>query len=116
MIQVAVLLSTFNGEKYIQDQLKSIKNQKKVKIKIFIIDDGSTDNTLEIIKNFNIPKKIFKTKNFRDPVKNFLYLTLFCHIFLPICFLLSGSMVCFSILFHWPLLKQEVHNLLHQFL
>ena len=74
MYKVAILLSTFNGEKFIKDQLISIKNQKKVKIKLFIIDDGSTDNTLKIIKNFNIPKKIFKTKNFKNPVKNFLYL------------------------------------------
>ena len=74
MYKVAVLLSTFNGEKFIKDQLISLRNQKKVKIKIFIIDDGSTDNTLKIIKNFSIPKKIFKTKNFHNPVKNFLYL------------------------------------------
>ena len=74
MYKVAVLLSTFNGERFIKDQLISLRNQKKVKIKIFIIDDGSTDNTLKIIKNFNIPKKIFKSKKFRNPVKNFLYL------------------------------------------
>ena len=74
MYKVAILLSTFNGEKFLKEQLKSLRNQKKVKIKIFIIDDGSTDNTLKIIKNFNIPKKIFKTKNFHNPVKNFLYL------------------------------------------
>ena len=74
MYKVAVLLSTFNGERFIKDQLISLRNQKKVKIKIILIDDGSTDNTLKIIKNFNIPKKIFKSKKFRNPVKNFLYL------------------------------------------
>ena len=74
MYKVAILLSAFNGEKFIKDQLISIKNQKKVKIKLFVIDDGSTDNTLQIIKKFNITKKIYKTKNFKNPVKNFLYL------------------------------------------
>ena len=74
MYKVAILLSTFNGEKFIKDQLISLRNQKKVKIKVFIIDDGSTDNTLQIIKKFNITKRIYKTKNFRNPVKNFLYL------------------------------------------
>jgi glycosyltransferase involved in cell wall biosynthesis len=74
MYQVAILLSTFNGEKFIKDQLISFSRQKKVKIKLFVIDDGSTDNTIKIIKRFNIPKKIFKTKNFRNPTKNFLFL------------------------------------------
>ena len=74
MIKVAVLLSTFNGERYIQDQLKSIKNQKKVNIKIFAIDDGSKDNTIKILKEFDIPKKIYKSKKFKNPIKNFLHL------------------------------------------
>ena len=74
MYKVAILLCTFNGERFIKDQLISLRNQKKVKIKLFIIDDGSIDNTLQIIKKFNITKKIYKTKNFKNPVKNFLYL------------------------------------------
>ena len=74
MHKVAVLLSTFNGEKYILKQLESLKNQKSVFIKLFVIDDNSDDKTLDIIKKFKIPKKIFKSKNFKDPVKNFIYL------------------------------------------
>ena len=70
MHKVAVLLSTFNGEKYILKQLESLKNQKSVFIKLFVIDDNSDDKTLDIIKKFKIPKKIFKSKNFKDPVKN----------------------------------------------
>ena len=62
MYKVAILLCTFNGERFIKDQLISLRNQKKVKIKLFIIDDGSIDNTLQIIKKFNITKKIYKTK------------------------------------------------------
>ena len=50
---VQVLLSTYNGEKYIEKQVKSIINQKNVKVSILIRDDGSTDNTiqkLEVLK------------------------------------------------------------------
>jgi rhamnosyltransferase len=47
--EVAVLLATYNGEKYIQQQLDSIINQTYKNIKIYIHDDGSSDNTLKII-------------------------------------------------------------------
>lgn len=74
MHKVAVLLSTFNGGRFLETQLNSLKRQKKVKLKLFIIDDGSVDNTIKIIKNADIPKKIYKTKNYKNPVKNFLFL------------------------------------------
>lgn len=49
---VNILLSTYNGEKYIEEQLDSILNQSYPNIKIYIRDDGSTDRTVEIIKNY----------------------------------------------------------------
>lgn len=48
---VVILMSTYNGEKYIREQIDSILNQKNVQVKIIIRDDGSTDNTVEIIQN-----------------------------------------------------------------
>ena len=55
---VAVLMSTYNGQQYIEEQLNSIFNQKEVKVTLFVRDDGSTDHTLDIIesykKRFNI--------------------------------------------------------------
>ena len=45
-------MATFNGEKYIYEQLKSILNQLKEKDEVIISDDGSLDNTLKIIKSF----------------------------------------------------------------
>ena len=50
MNNVAVILSTFNGERYIKEQLNSILEQTYQNIDIFIRDDGSNDATLEIIK------------------------------------------------------------------
>ena len=49
---VNVLLSTYNGEKYLKEQLDSILNQKGVKVKILIRDDGSSDNTCSIIEEY----------------------------------------------------------------
>lgn len=52
MKKVAVVMSTYNGEKYIKEQLDSILNQTYKNIKIVIRDDGSKDNTVKIIKEY----------------------------------------------------------------
>ena len=52
-ITVAVLLPTYNSEKYIKEQLDSILNQVDINVKIYISDDGSTDNTLKIVKQYD---------------------------------------------------------------
>lgn len=52
MYSVEVLLSTYNGEKYIAEQLNSILHQTMPNIHISIHDDGSSDNTVNIIEDF----------------------------------------------------------------
>ena len=49
---VAVIMSTYNGELYLKEQLDSILTQDGVKVKIFIRDDGSTDITPEILSEY----------------------------------------------------------------
>lgn len=49
MPTVQVLISTYNGEKYISEQLDSILRQDYKYIDILIRDDGSTDDTVQII-------------------------------------------------------------------
>ena len=46
---ITVLLAVYNGEKYLKEQIESILNQSVKDIKIVIRDDGSTDNSGEII-------------------------------------------------------------------
>lgn len=46
---VVVLMSSFNGENYIEEQIKSIFQQEHVCVRLLIRDDGSTDDTIEII-------------------------------------------------------------------
>jgi rhamnosyltransferase len=48
-IKVAVLLASFNGERYIKEQIKSILAQVDVEPYLIISDDGSTDRTLHCI-------------------------------------------------------------------
>lgn len=49
---IAILLSTYNGEKYLEQQINSILNQDYANWKLFIRDDGSKDSTKEIIKQY----------------------------------------------------------------
>lgn len=52
MIRVLVLLSTFNGEKYLPELLESVEKQKAVKVNILARDDGSKDKTISILEDF----------------------------------------------------------------
>lgn len=66
MNTVAILMSTYNGEKYLKEQIDSILTQKDVDITLIIRDDGSSDRTVEIIEeylkeHFNI--KLIKGEN-----------------------------------------------------
>lgn len=45
-------MSSYNGEKYIKEQLKSIQTQERPADEVLIRDDGSTDNTVEIVRQF----------------------------------------------------------------
>ena len=47
---VCILMSTYNGEKYIKQQLDSIFAQEDVDIKLVVRDDGSKDSTLDILR------------------------------------------------------------------
>lgn len=51
-INIYILLAAYNGEKYIEAQIESILNQTYTNWKLIIRDDGSSDNTLSIIKKF----------------------------------------------------------------
>jgi glycosyltransferase involved in cell wall biosynthesis len=50
--KIHILLSTYNGEKYLKAQLDSIFEQTYKNFVLFIRDDGSSDHTVEIIQNY----------------------------------------------------------------
>lgn len=79
--KILVLMSTYNGEKYIEEQIDSILNQKKVDVNILVRDDGSTDNTLSIINRYvkkfdNI--SIYNNNNNLGAAKSFMDLLIHC--------------------------------------
>lgn len=48
--KISVVLCTYNGEKYIQQQIQSILDQSRLPDELIIVDDRSSDNTVSIIK------------------------------------------------------------------
>ncbi|MGK0307861.1 MAG: rhamnosyltransferase [Urechidicola sp.] len=49
---IAVVLTTFNGEKYISEQIDSILGQKNVALEIIAFDDGSSDKSFSILESY----------------------------------------------------------------
>lgn len=75
MYSITVLMSTFNGEKYIKEQIDSLLKQKNVEINIFVRDDGSTDSTVDILNEYQNKNilKWYTGENLR-PAKSFMNL------------------------------------------
>lgn len=49
---IQVLMSTYNGEKYLRNQIDSILSQENVNVSILVRDDGSEDGTLKILEDY----------------------------------------------------------------
>lgn len=79
METVTVLLSTYNGEKYIREQIDSLLQQEGVDLQILARDDGSSDSTLDILEEYSNKYSNFSyyhninlgpAKSFLDLIKN----------------------------------------------
>lgn len=75
----SIAMGTFNGEKYLQEQLDSLANQTILPDELVVCDDGSSDRTVEILENFArtapFPVRIFvNEKNLGIPAN-------FCKVF-----------------------------------
>ena len=75
---ISVILALYNGEKYILDQLNSLLTQSMAVDQVLITDDGSTDNSICLVKNFisehHLENNWFLFKNERNigPSGNFI--------------------------------------------
>ncbi len=52
--RIDILLSTYNGQKYIKEQLDSIFDQSYKNFRVIVRDDGSSDATLAIVKSYDV--------------------------------------------------------------
>lgn len=50
--KISVVMTSYNGEKYIKEQLESIRNQTLQPDEVTIYDDGSRDNTIKIVEDY----------------------------------------------------------------
>ena len=71
---VSVVLATYNGELFIEEQIKSILQQTYSPIELIIVDDASTDNTLSILHQFEATHsciRLFTSERNLGYIKNF---------------------------------------------
>ena len=69
---ISVCIATYNGEHYINQQLKSILSQLSYNDEIIISDDSSNDKTINIIESFNDKRiKLLKYQKYFNPIYNF---------------------------------------------
>ncbi len=74
---ITVLMSTYNGSKYVSEQIESILGQINVYVRLIIRDDCSTDETAEILRQYQVVNSniiIEKSTRNLGPCKSFLSL------------------------------------------
>jgi glycosyltransferase involved in cell wall biosynthesis len=76
---IAVLLATYNGGKYIWEQLESLFQQSCKQFHLYVRDDGSSDDTMKIVGQFRemYPDRVTILKDsqkHRGAAKSFMYL------------------------------------------
>lgn len=92
MENVLVLMSTYNGSRFLNVQIESIMTQKDVIVKVLVRDDGSSDETLSILKKWKetYPNNIefYQGRNI-GPARSFLELleksTVYPHKYIAFC-------------------------------
>ena len=65
--QISIALATYNGEKYLREQLDSICSQTLKPYEIVVSDDGSSDGTLSVLNEY---KSIFNIQIINAGYKN----------------------------------------------
>ncbi len=73
-VKISIVLCTYNGEKYLSEQLQTLTGQTFPFYELIICDDASTDSTVSILQNFaetDNRVKIFQNKNNLGFNKNF---------------------------------------------
>lgn len=68
---ISVCLASYNGAKYIKDQIDSILSQLRDIDELIISDDGSTDDTLSIISSYKDKRIVLLHANAHNLIKNF---------------------------------------------
>ena len=65
-VKISIAMATFNGDKFIKEQLDSFAKQTITPFELVVCDDGSTDSTLGIVMNF-AQSASFKVRVYQNP-------------------------------------------------
>ncbi|WP_075323129.1 glycosyltransferase [Acidithiobacillus albertensis] len=80
--RISIAMATYNGAQYIREQLDSLAAQTLLPCELVVTDDGSTDATLEIVRDFAreapFPVRIYCNENRLGYADNFLYAASSC--------------------------------------
>lgn len=77
---VAILMGTYNGEKYLAEQMQSLSDQTHKNWRLIVSDDGSSDKTVQILEAYQADWGVDKLKIRQGPQKGFAqnFLSLAC--------------------------------------
>lgn len=82
LVRVSVAMATYNGERYIREQLESIAHQDVQPLELVVTDDGSTDATLQIVAEFAryapFPVRAFRNETRLGYADNFMKAASLC--------------------------------------
>ncbi|HZD75966.1 MAG TPA: glycosyltransferase, partial [Acidobacteriaceae bacterium] len=73
---ISVAMPTYNGERFLREQLDSLVRQTLLPVELVVCDDGSTDSTVEILRRFvtsaPFPVRLYQNDTRLGPGFNFL--------------------------------------------
>lgn len=82
-LRISILMATYNGEKYIREQLNSLARQTLLPFELVVTDDRSTDSTLDILKAYSgsapFPVRVFRNATRLGYEENFLKAASLCN-------------------------------------
>ena len=62
-MKISIIIPVYNAEKYLEECIRSAIEQSYRDIEVIAVDDGSTDNSLEILEKYSSKIRIIKKKN-----------------------------------------------------
>ena len=79
---ISIALATYNGAHHLQQQLESLALQTLLPVELIVTDDGSTDETIAILRNFALsapfPVRIYQNEKKLGFADNFLFAASLC--------------------------------------
>ena len=81
-MKISVAIATYNGASYLREQLESISNQRHLPFELVACDDGSTDETIEVLTTYSqtapFPVRLYRNETNLGYAENFLKAARLC--------------------------------------